>query len=330
MATADALAQTPNSAMFTFAGRGLDTASNALGPLRRSDDAAEDYAELRRRMEEDGYLFLPGLLRRGEVAEARRRVAEKLQAAGLLLLGSDPEACLAAPDAGINFMPEAAKDNPELMRVLYEGPMMEFYRGLLDGEVRHFDYTWFRAKAPGGNGTRPHYDVVYMGRGTRRLYTSWTPLSDIGLDMGGLMVLEGSHRQEDLIATYGQTDVDRYCDNDGPTRDLVKAARREGRNLTGEERARARWQSPTFGSYSDDAAATRSELGGRWLTAEYRMGDLLVFGMYTLHASPDNHSNEIRLSADSRYQLASEPADERWIGDDPPAHGIRAHQGMIC
>lgn len=324
------LAEKPATETFTFAGRALETGPEALGALRRSDDAAGDWAELRRRMDADGYLFLPGLLRRSEVVEARRRVAGKLQAAGLLLEGSRPEACLAAPDAGINFMPEAAKDNPELMRVLYDGPMMEFYRGFLGGAVRHFDYTWFRAKAPGGNGTRPHYDVVYMGRGTRRLYTSWTPLSDMGLDMGGLMLLEGSHRQEELVATYGQTDVDRYCENDEKTRTLLETARNEGRNLTGEERGRARWQWPGFGSYSEDAAATRRALGGRWLTAEYRMGDLLVFGMYTLHASSDNHTRQIRLSSDSRYQLASEAVDERWIGADPPAHGIRAHLGMIC
>ena len=84
------------------------------------------------------------------------------------------------------------------------------------------------------------------------------------------------------------------------------------------------------GSYSTDASAARQELGGRWLTAEYRMGDLLVFGMYTMHASSDNNTNQIRLSSDSRYQLASAPADERWIGANPPANGIRAQKGMIC
>ena len=76
--------------------------------------------------------------------------------------------------------------------------------------------------------------------------------------------------------------------------------------------------------------ATRHELGGRWLTADYCMGDLLVFSMYTMHASTDNHTAQIRLSSDSRYQLASDPVDDRWIGDDPPLHGIRAHKAMIC
>ena len=125
-------------------------------------------------------------------------------------------------------MAEVARDNPELDKVLYDGPMMEFNRGFLGGEVRHFDYTWFRTKSPGDNGTQPHYDVVYMGRGTRKLFTSWTPLSDITMDMGGLIVLEGSHRQHELIDTYGQLDVDRYCENDATTRELIETARALG------------------------------------------------------------------------------------------------------
>ena len=315
---------------FTFNGTALDGSSEALGHLRRSDDAARDYDELRRRMAADGYLYLPGLLDRDEVITARQSVALRLADTGLLDPSRSAEDCIAGQGVEVGFMAEVARANPELDMVLYDGPMMEFYRGFLGGQVRHFDYTWFRTKSPGGNGTQPHYDVVYMGRGTHKLFTSWTPLSDITMDMGGLMVLEGSHRQEELISTYGQLDVDRYCENDPTTRELIETARTEGRDLTGDERGKAQWQSPTFGSYSNDPAATSQKLGGRWLTAEYRMGDLLVFGMHTMHASPDNHTTQIRLSSDSRYQLASEPVDDRWIGDDPPLHGIRAHKAMIC
>ena len=315
---------------FTFDGAALETGAETLGQLRRSDDAAYDYDELRRRMAADGYLYLPGQLDRDEVITARHAVARRLADANLLAPSRPVEDCIAGEGVRVGCMAEVARDNPELDKALYDGPMMEFYRGFLGGEVRHFDYTWVRTKSPGDNGTQPHYDVVYMGRGTRKLFTSWTPLSDITMDMGGLIVLEGSHRQHELIDTYGQLDVDRYCENDATTRELIETARAQGRDLTGAERGQAQWQSPTFGSYSNDPAATRRELGGRWLTDEYRMGDLLVFSMYTMHASPDNHTAQIRLSSDSRYQLASEPVDDRWIGDDPPLHGIRAHKAMIC
>jgi len=144
-----------------------------------------------------------------------------------------------------------------------------------------------------------------------------------------LMVLEGSHQNAELKAGYGQTDVDMFCANESPEAEgLVATARREGRELTGEERGQIRWNSS--GAYAHDAIAVREELAGRWLTAEYELGDLLIFCMYLLHASSDNQTDRIRLSSDSRYQLASEPVDERWIGDDPPAHGIRAKRGMVC
>jgi hypothetical protein len=79
----------------------------------------------------------------------------------------------------------------------------------------------------------------------------------------------------------------------------------------------------------------REEWGGRWLTApEYRMGDVLIFTMRTVHAGTDNETNALRLSTDSRYQRADAPIDERWIrgehGEDPVGHGTAAKQGKIC
>ena len=79
-----------------------------------------------------------------------------------------------------------------------------------------------------------------------------------------------------------------------------------------------------------DAAELRRRLGGRWLTADYRAGDLLVFGMYTAHGALDNRSAAIRLSSDSRYQLAAEPVDERWVGLNPPGHTKAGKRGVIC
>ena len=81
---------------------------------------------------------------------------------------------------------------------------------------------------------------------------------------------------------------------------------------------------------SEDPADLQRQLGLPWSTAEYRAGDLLTFSIQTVHCSLDNHSDRIRLSSDSRYQLASDPIDERWIGDEPIGHGPDAKRGMIC
>ena len=68
---------------------------------------------------------------------------------------------------------------------------------------------------------------------------------------------------------------------------------------------------PDFGALSRDMRETRASVGGRLLTCEnYRMGDLLIFSVFTVHGSLDNHTNRIRLSTDTRYQLASEPLDD--------------------
>jgi ectoine hydroxylase-related dioxygenase (phytanoyl-CoA dioxygenase family) len=169
-----------------------------------------------------------------------------------------------------------------------------------------------------GKGTASHCDIVFMGRGTTNLYTSWTPLGDIDRRLGGLMVLEGSHRLEDLQTTYGRTDVDTYCEN-----------RFDGA-WTAPDGSRNRPADAT-GALTEDHVGLRRTLGGRWLTADFTAGDLLVFGMYLVHASLDNQTTDrLRLSSDSRYQLASEPADERWIGPEPPSHGPQSGRGVIC
>ena len=316
----------------TYQGRPLGQSPDDFGRLRRSDDARDDRDELWHRMEEDGYIYLPGLLDPADALAARRAVMDRLADAGFLDAKYPPVEGVPAPVDERKpppFMPNIAKNNGPLLKAIYQGPMMDFYRFFLGGPVRHYDYTWFRVKAPGTNGaTTPHYDVVYMGRGTKDLFTSWTPFGDVPLEMGGLILLENSHKLEALKQSYGATDVDRFCANKGDAETIVAQAKAEKRELTHDERNQIQWNST--GAYSGDAIAARAELGGRWLAADYKLGDVLIFCMYMMHASADNRTDRVRISSDSRYQLAGEAIDQRWIGDDPPAHGIRAKEGMVC
>ena len=292
----------------------VDTRPQAFGELPRSDHLIANVPALRARMQDDGYLFLPGLLDREEVRAARRSIMAMLADEGLLEPGTPPEEGIAArqPPAGaLGVRNDLARRSLELQRLLYARRMMAFYRDFLGGDVLHFTYTWLRPRTPGG-ATAPHYDIVFMGRGTTRLCTAWTPLSDISYEMGGLMVLEGSHRLEPLKRTYGTKDVDTYCTN------LPHAPER----ATGPKMF--------TGQLSRNPVKLRDRLGGRWLTAEFRMGDVLTFGMYTLHCSLDNQSDRVRLSCDTRYQLASEPADHRWTGEAPPGHAAAIRHGRIC
>lgn len=70
--------------MLTYQGEPMDSSPQALGELRRSDDAVENRSELHSRMREDGYLFLPGMLDREEVLAAHRTVVERLAAVEIL------------------------------------------------------------------------------------------------------------------------------------------------------------------------------------------------------------------------------------------------------
>ena len=126
-----------------------------------------------------------------------------------------------------------------------------------------------------------------MGRGTKNVYTCWTPLGDTSFEMGPLAILVGSHRFERVKKTYGKMDVDR---------DKVS------------------------GWFSKDPIDLVDRFGGKWMTTKFKMGDVLIFGMFTMHGSINNTSDRFRLSCDTRYQRADEPVDERWIGDDPKAH----------
>jgi hypothetical protein len=61
----------------TSFGHALDLSPQSFGELRRSNDIAHDATQLRARMAEDGYLYLPGLLDVEEVLAARREITER-------------------------------------------------------------------------------------------------------------------------------------------------------------------------------------------------------------------------------------------------------------
>lgn len=275
-------------------GHTLETGSDKLGTLLDSSPVVNDVEELRMRLERDGYLYIKGYLNKEKVIEAYKALNSKLE-------------------NQVGFKPEIARDCPEVQEVLYSGNLVEFYEKLYGEPIRHYDYTWLRVMGP-GKGTNPHCDLPYMGRGTHRHMTCWVPYKKTSYKLGGLMVLEGSHKRMDLLENYVYRDVDSYCEN--RERDLEKIKKNE-------------W---TFsGTLSHNPVAIRNKFGGRWLVTEFEPGDFLTFGMFVVHASIDNQTeNEIRISSDSRYQRASEPVDERWVGVNPPAHGPNGKRGLIC
>ena len=270
-----------------FTHRG-DTLDGAVGELTDSTALMHDGAALRERMEEDGYLFLRGLLDRPTVADARLEVLRRMAAEGFVDDENNPlEAGIYRGDGAMSFLPDVTIDNTPMHAVLRDGPMMDLFDRMLGAESRCFDYTWFRAKSPGTDSTTtPHADSIYMGRGTHDCYTCWTPFSDVTLEMGGIMVLEGSYRSarygDDGLSEYARQDVDGFCESDAASAAAVAAAKREGRAFSAEEQqtvGEARRQSLAFPETADRLSSAHRAVetglaGGRWLSSEYRMGDV--------------------------------------------------------
>ena len=294
-------------------GQSLDTSSKAFAPLRESSGTVNDPEPLRHKLADTGYLFLRGFFDRGQVQDARRSLLQQLHKRGFLLRGSDPCEARAnsAQPTGRAFGNPLDQADRAVRDVVFGPRMMSFFDSFFADAAAHFDYIWFRTKGP-GRGTSVHCDIVYMGRGTANLVSAWTPLGDIDLDLGGLIILEDSQHQSERLRRYLSKDVDEYCMNRPDAQQYASGDK---------------WWN---GTLSEQPASLRSKLGGRWLTAEYEMGDLVLFETTTIHGSLDNQTDRIRLSVDTRYQRASEPIDHRWVGQSPAGHRVAMKRGRVC
>lgn len=268
--------------------REMEMGGPYLGRLREATDLMHDIPSLRARLAEDGYLLLRGLHDPETVLAARRAILENLAANGQVDTGYPLREGVIAPGGKGKFLggSRATTRSPEFLALVEAEPLMAFFSELFGAPATTYDYKWLRAVGH-GDFTGAHYDIVYMGRGTQNVLTCWTPLGEVSLADGPLALLSGSHRIEPLRETYGRMDVDR---------DRV-----------------AGW-------FTSDPVEMVDRWGGQWLTTEFRPGDALLFGMFTLHGSITNTTNRYRLSCDTRYQRADEPLDPRWVGDNPQGH----------
>lgn len=246
---------------------------------------------LRRRLAAEGHALLRGVLDEGEVMAARRAVFERLHEVGEIgdpardgiATGASRRRALAG---GLGRFWKSVVDMPALRQVT-NGPRLGRVMEAAWGEpARGMDYVFLRVGAP-GTATGLHYDFPFFTRATRRVYTVWIPIGPVPVTEGPLVVVEGSRRFDDVL--------DRLRGFDVALDDTRKA------------------------EVSHDPVAFADERGCRLLTADFEAGDILVFDMYTMHGSLDNHSPEgrVRLSCDVRYQPASDPLDPRYFGPDP-------------
>jgi hypothetical protein len=321
-------------------GHEIDCSAARFGFMQPSNDLLNDRDALLQRLDSDGYLYIQNILPREAVAAARESILGKLQADDVHLFDESrplPEGALSRakldmfrlddkptfrsaqgdrrdPDTKGAFRPDLASRDPAIQRIVFGHEIASFYAFLFGEPVSHFDYIWLRLMGP-GRGTPTHCDNVYMSRGSADLLTCWIPYGDIPLDIGGLMVLEGSNSLAHKLDSYLSKDVDSYCINDPEERQRVA--------VNGEWSHR--------GWLTDRPDLLPERFGGRWVTArEWKMGDFVTFKMTTIHGSLDNRSDRLRISTDTRWQPSAHPIDDRWIGENPPGHSLAGKRGRIC
>jgi ectoine hydroxylase-related dioxygenase (phytanoyl-CoA dioxygenase family) len=281
--------------MATIAGR--EVPAGRLGMLRE----AGPKSEWRARLAEDGYLLLRGAIDRDDVLAARAEVLAALRSVGEVE-GDDahPVATGASRRAALHGDLGAfwrAVCEGWALRAAVHGPAM---RGVaaaaLGAACVPFDFVWLRAMTA-GRASRFHFDHAFMNRGTDQVLTAWVPLGEVRVEDGPIAVAEGSLGWTDLADRVRGRDVDR---------------------------------DPGFtGSFLEDVVELVEAREARVLTAEFAPGDVLLFGMFLFHGSLDNAaSGKVRLSADTRFQLADAPRDDRWFGAPPAGHGGGSYGGL--
>ena len=277
-----------------------------LGELADCDADLHDVPALQRRMEQAGYLLLRGFAERQAVLATRRAIVEQIAAEGWLEPGSDPMTARIDPQR--SGAPSVDSRLPAIARFYDEQPFLPFFDRYFGAPAMRYPKILTRIKASGGR-TGIHFDNVYIGRGSERVLSCWLPWGDTEVAQGPLAICAGSHNRPEfdrLRRTYGRHD---------PDRDLVRGA------------------DNAPGHFSFDLLEVTERFGGRWQTANFRAGDLLIFPPFTLHCALENTTNRYRISSDSRFQPAADPVDARFMTNTEPErllrHRYRVRDGAV-
>jgi hypothetical protein len=167
--------------------------------LADSAPLLNDQAGLRRRLASDGYLFFRGILPVGQVRAAGHAVLAQLRSGGWVddqgIPSLQPHA-VNSMDALADSAFRAAMFDPAFNQVPYLPALREVIRRVLGPRAFSYPAKVLRAVYPERPEARPrgryiHYD--YGVSGVQDMLTSWIPLMEIPVQLGGLAVRTGGH-----------------------------------------------------------------------------------------------------------------------------------------
>lgn len=254
---------------------------------------------LREQYAAQGYVWLKHLVDPALVWDFRARYFSALRSAGMIAPESDAvDGIYAGGGEDKRLVTEKVIEISRWAR--YEAfclaqPIVDFYEAFFQAPIYLHKRMLIRHTRPGDpNCTGAHYDLVYLRAGTDQLCTSWIPIGDIPVEMGGLVYLEGS---------------------DGWGRTMEAEFSIKNADLSPEERLSAYNKNMNeAGWLTKNLPALAERLNTRWLMADYEAGDMVVHSPYMIHASTMNEDSDgrMRLSTDIRFQRASDTIDPRW------------------
>jgi ectoine hydroxylase-related dioxygenase (phytanoyl-CoA dioxygenase family) len=260
--------------------------------------ASEPIDKIREIYKAQGYVWLQGFFPRETVQGFRNHFFNAFANSGLLKAGTNPT------DGIYSGQDDKRVTNKILMEVArtaaYESfclqeKLWQFYDALLSGPSYLHKRKIIRYTNPGDASATPaHYDLIYLRAGTDKVCSSWIPLGDTPVEMGGLVYLENS----DALGRKMEAEFS-----------VLNA------ELSPAERINAYNKNMSEGGWvGKDLADMVERFDSRWLIADYDMGDMVVHSPYMIHAATQNKSsqNRIRLSTDIRYQNVRDEIDVRW------------------
>ena len=271
-------------------GVGIAFDDTRFAPQREVARWREHRDELPQRFASDGYLLLRGALDREMVLDARAAYFARFDPS-MLASGTTPRDGVFSgvvpsnlPEYGTEGHPAYDFVRSDEFDAFSRNPeLREIAETLLGAPaellprriVRHFDRSATRA-------SRAHVDFDYIDQGSDQVVTAWIPLGDYPIECGGLIYLEGSH----TLPRHRLDELRDHTDRPHDRRPI-----------------------------SNDLGLTADRLGGRWLWADYHAGDVVLHSPHIVHASLDDTSDVMRLSADVRFRRIDDVHDERWNGD---------------
>jgi phytanoyl-CoA hydroxylase len=281
-------------------------------------------AELRRRFETDGYVWVKNVMPRKDVLDMREAYFTHLSPTGILKPGTSPREGIFDPTQDpVAHNGVGGRDLPddiERVEKLVEVHKHPFYLAFLEHPklrafVREFmgwerdvlvKRTLLRHNVPNGLSTGVHYDRLFLRAGEADFLTAWVPIGDVAAEGGGLVYLEHS---DDIGREMEAGFMERNME-------LPDEERVSGFNVN---MARDGQLTHDIEGYTKDleSAPYRGRNTRRWLVGNYEAGDVVFHNPYLLHGASKNEDplGRIRLSTDLRFYEEGAALDTRWMRD---------------